>query len=280
LLDVSRACGPEREVLAQVVSAALPHASGLAPDHIMVVGATCRDLLHSALGHTSPNTATRDVDLALALSSWTAYRSLAAAFPRVGDSAIRFRIAGVDVDLLPFGGVEEPTGMVDPPARHAPFSVWAFEEIFNGALRLPLTPQLTVRLPTVAGFAAAKMRAWLDRSEWYEAKDARDLALVLHWYARSGQVADLLYETESGNAILIREGADLTLAAAHLLGSDVADALGSDRQRELLEDWPGDIEFLIRELVLHGGPPWPQENERRRHLVEALARGLAGEAAP
>jgi predicted nucleotidyltransferase len=56
--------------------------------------------------------------------------------------------------------------------------VWAFDEIHSGALPLVLSPELTIRIPTVAGFAAAKLGAWLDRAEWLEVKDAADLALI------------------------------------------------------------------------------------------------------
>ncbi len=48
----------------------------------MLVGALCRDVLHRRLGHTFTTTATQDLDLGLALSSWESYLSLAAAFLR------------------------------------------------------------------------------------------------------------------------------------------------------------------------------------------------------
>ena len=57
----------------------------------MVVGAGCRDILHSASGHSFTTAATRDLDLGLALTSWVAYRALAAAFPRISDTGIRRR---------------------------------------------------------------------------------------------------------------------------------------------------------------------------------------------
>lgn len=64
-------------------------------------------------------------------------------------------------------------------ARDQPLSVWAFEEIFASSLPLALTGALTIRIPTVAGNATAKLGAWLDRSEWHESKDAAGLALQL-----------------------------------------------------------------------------------------------------
>jgi predicted nucleotidyltransferase len=276
LLDLSNTRNGFLDPVARVVDAALRVTDELSPDEVMVVGAWCRDILHSALGHTFATIATRDLDLAIALSSWDEYRALAAAFPRVGDTGIRFRIADVDVDLLPFGDIEEPQGVVDPPARGKALSVWAFEEIFAASLHLSLSPTVSIHLPTVAGFAAAKLGAWLDRSEWREAKDAPDLALILHWYAASTDVHDRLYETPSGNEILIAEGTDVPHAAARLLGADIATAIGPARLTELLARWPGDTGLLIRELELRGGPAWPRDHQGRRSLLDALSRGLAG----
>jgi len=220
----------------------------------------------------------RDLDLALALSSWDGYRDLAAAFPQVGDTGIRFRITDVDVDLLPFGEIEDPQGIVEPPSRGETLSVWAFEEIFAASLPLALSPTTTIHIPTVAGYAAAKVGAWLDRSDWLEARDAADLALILHWHAENADVHNRLYETPIGNEILILEDTDVPLAAAHLLGADISATIGPARLAELLARWPGDAELLVRELVLRGGRAWPRELQRRRALLDALTRGLAGAA--
>ncbi len=240
----------------------------------MLVGAWCRNILHHALGHDFETTATRDLDLALALASWDAYRTLAATFPKVGHTGLRYRIAGFDVDLLPFGEIENPDGIVEPPTRESPFSVWAFAEIFAASLPLTLAFNLEVRIPTVAGFTAAKLGAWLDRSEYHETKDAADLALTLHWYSENRDTQDRLYDTVDGNDILITERADVQRAAANLLGTDVAGLIGPQRLPELLARWPGDAALLTRSLQLRGAPGWPAELARRQELVDALSRGL------
>lgn len=234
MLDLSKVSDGFLEPVARVVGAALEAADGLSADDIMVVGAWCRDTLHAALGHDFATTATHDIDLALALPSWDSYRTLTSSMPRVGDTGIRYRIAGLEVDLLPFGAVEDPEGIVEPPARGEPMSVWAFEEIFDASLRLELEDSFVVRLPSVAGFTAAKLAAWLDRSDWREAKDASDLALILYWYAESAPVRDRLYETTDGQGVLVAEGLDLQRSAAQLLGRDVADVIGPQRHQELL----------------------------------------------
>ena len=102
--------------------------------------------------------------------------------------------------------------------------------------------------------------------------------LALFWYFHSPEVSDRLYDRSSGQDILIHHGADLDLAAAHLLGDDIAATIGSVRQDELLRRWPGDADLLIRELTVSGGPPWPRETQRRRAILNALTRSL-GEGA-
>lgn len=280
MLDLSKTPTEFVDPIARIVDAALHAAHELTPADVMIVGAGCRDILHHALGHTFATTATRDLDLALALSTWDAYRSLATAFPRVGDTGIRFRIADVDVDLLPFGDIEDPVGIVEPPARGETLSVWAFEEIYAASLPFALTSTTTIRIPTVAGFAAAKLGAWLDRSHWRETRDAADLALILHWYAESADVHDRLYETPTGNVILLANATDVPLAAAHLLGVDVLAVIGSSRLTELLARWPGNLDLLIRELDLRTSPAWPHAAQRRLDLIESLTRGLTSDAVP
>ena len=276
MLDLASTPDELLHPIGHVLEAALPQAPGLRSEGVMVVGAACRDVLHHALGHRFATSATHDLDLALALSSWSAYLSLAAAFPNVGDTGVRFDIAGTMVDLLPFGDIEDPEGEVQPPTRGEPFSVWAFEEVFAAAQSLRLPTGATVRIPTVAGYAATKLGAWLDRSEWLETKDARDLALAAYWYEHSSEVGDQLYDTDAGNIALLAEDTDVPRAAAHLLGIDIAAIIGDRRLAELLARWPGDGDLLVREFTV-AGKAAPTE-PRRRALVNALTNGITQNA--
>lgn len=70
----------------------------------------------------------------------------------------------------------------------------------------------------------------------------------------------------------------MPIAAAHLLGADIAATIWPARLTELLARWPCEAGLLVRELVLHGGPAWPRDAQRRRTLLDALTRGLAGAA--
>ena len=274
MLDLTQVPEDFHAPAARVVETVLRASESLTARDVMIVGAWSRNILHRALGHTFATTATQDIDLALALASWEAYRELSAAFTQVGHTGLRYRIAGFDVDLLPFGDVEDPEGVVDPPSRDVPVSVWAFGEIFAASLPLALPLGVDARIPTVAGYAAAKLGAWLDRSVDHETKDAADLALALYWYAESHEVQERLYATSAGNETLIAEELDVQRAAAHLLGIDVAELIGPLRQSELLARWPGDAELLIANLQVRGEPAWPGDLTRRRELVDALTRGL------
>ena len=261
--------------IARVVEQMREHAPGIDPAQVMLVGAWCRDTLHASLGHDFETSATRDIDLALALSGWETFELLSNAFSPAGDTGVAFRIAGLIVDLLPFGELEDPKGIILPPTRGDVISVWAFAEIFNSSSRLVLSPSLAIRCPTVPGYTAAKLAAWLDRSEWGEPKDANDLALTAHWYVESKLVENRLFDTPHGQQFLVAEEVDFPRAAARMLGNDVADLVGPERLTELLARWPGDLDMLVRNFHIRTGPRWLDHQPRRLEVIDALTRGLA-----
>jgi predicted nucleotidyltransferase len=260
--------------VSRVVGAIREKAPGLADTDIMLMGAVCRDVVHAALGHAFLTRKTGDLDLALALRSWDAFDALAAEFPTVSDTGVRFRVCDVDVDLLPFGDVEVPAGSVSPPTRRESMSVWAFDELHAAALPLQLPGGVTIRIPTVPGYVAAKLGAWLDRSAYGEYRDAGDLALAMWWYSESQAIIDRLYGESS--EILTAESFDVDRSAARLLGCDVMATIGHERGEELLRRWPDRVSLLQGQLRVGVGIPavsWPSAT-RAAELVEALARGL------
>ncbi|SEB90627.1 Predicted nucleotidyltransferase [Nocardioides exalbidus] len=272
MLDLTAIPEGHLDLVRVVVEEVLKHAPDLATDDIMLVGAWCRDTMHVALGHTIDTRITHDVDLALGLREWATFDTLAAAFDPAGSSGVCFRIGGAKVDLLPFGSVESPKGEVVPPTREERLSVWAFEEIHQHSVPLRLGEGVVVRMPTVPGYAAVKLAAWLDRSEWLEPKDAMDLALAAYWYAQSTQVEDLLYDTHSD--LLEAEEFDVARSATRLLGREIVDLIGPARRDEVLSRWPGDVDQLITNFAPGAGTGWPGPAGRRRQVVDALTRGL------
>ncbi|AGL14206.1 hypothetical protein L083_0696 [Actinoplanes sp. N902-109] len=241
----------------------------------MVVGACCRDILQSSLGHDFTLRATADVDVGLAVANWAAYDELTDALTTCGNTGIRFQVAGMPADLMPFGPVEDPPGTVSPPARRESMSVWGFAEVFAAASPLPLGDDVVVRIPTTAGYAALKLAAWLDRSAYNEYKDASDIATVMYWYAESSEVDARLYETAHGQDVLVAEDLDSSLGAARLLGEDIAGVIGRDRLSELLKRWPGNKnDLLYQSMSVTNGPGWTASLDRRQALAEAVERGM------
>ncbi|WP_343996104.1 hypothetical protein [Nocardioides dubius] len=252
---------------------------GLDLDAVMLVGAQCRDVLHVGLGHAFGTRSSFDVDLGLALRSWDDHREVTQACGAPGANGIQYRVAGLPVDLLPFGEVEEPAGLVTPPERKEALSVWAFAEVYQESRSLPLGGSLHLRIPTVPGYAAIKLAAWLDRSAYGQYKDAVDLALVMLWYRNHEGMLDRLYEQHP--EVMADYDYDLTLAAAALLGMDAMQVVGAARAAELRARWPRTsraLEELAGELRPSGDEALPVEERlpraRRLELAAALADGL------
>lgn len=274
MLDLTSLPDGHLDPVTVVVEKVLELAPDLPAGQLMLVGAWCRDTMHAALGHSFPTRTTRDVDLALGLHNWDTYIAVADALDTSGETGIQFFVGGIKVDLLPFGPVEAPKGTVVPPTRSEALSVWAFEEIHRHSVSLRLSDHLTCRLPTIPGYTAVKLAAWLDRSAWYEPKDAGDLALSAFWYAESSHVADRLYDSPDGLDAFGAEDADLPRAAARLLGRDVIRLIGPARTAELTARWPGDLDMLVTNFAPGAGQIWPGLPTRRREIIDALTRGL------
>lgn len=242
-------------------------------DDILLVGAGCRDVLHAAFGHTFPARATTDTDLGIAVSDWTISRQIEARFPRLGSNGIRYRIAGIAVDIIPFGEVEDPEGISTPAARGEELVVFGFRDVYKRSLPLLLPSGRVIRLPQPAGYVALKMRSWLDRSLSYgHDKDAKDLALAAFWYQSASEIEDRLYESDGGFEVLREHEMDVDVAAVRLLGMDVADQLSPSNRRDLAQRWASrDLDGLARDFVLPAGGPTSPDLARRRVFVEQLS---------
>lgn len=273
--DLNRTDPDLLSIVDDVVAELLTRSTLLAADEVMVVGARCRDIFQSALGHSFPLRATTDIDLGLAVRNWTAYDELTDVLPTAGNTGIRFQVANTVADLMPFGPVESPPGTVTPPARHEPMNVWGFAEAFGSSLPLRLPNAGQIRIPTLAGYAALKLEAWLDRSAIGGYKDASDIGAVLYWYLQSPEIETFAYETGHGQDLLVQEELDFAAVASRHLGEEIGEVVGRERLPELAERWartPKDL--LYHHMTVMNAPGWPGSAERRRELVQAIERGL------
>ncbi len=156
---------PARLAVVDAIVTEVLGVTGADPGAILLIGAEARDVLHAAQGHTTALRGTTDVDIGIALSGWSAYEGVRQAFVPVGHTGIRFRIADMAVDVVPFGGVEDPRGLARPRGREDDaIVVFGFVEVMRRAWILPLPSGVGIRVPRAEGYAALKMRAWIDRS--------------------------------------------------------------------------------------------------------------------
>jgi len=79
-----------------------------------LAGATARDLLLEHAYSINPGRNTRDIDLALMVSDWSAFELLRSAllesgqFSPLGTSMHKLRFKGIyELDLIPFGAIEQ-----------------------------------------------------------------------------------------------------------------------------------------------------------------------------
>lgn len=244
--------------------------AALQADQIMLVGARCRDTLHAALGHTTVNRSTNDLDIGLALSDWRAQERVAAAFDKAGTNGIRYRVAGVAVDVMPFGPeIEDPSGISRPAHRQEGLIVFGFDDVFARSLTIELPRSgHRIRIPTPQGYAALKLRAWVDRSQYGEFKDAQDFATAVDWYEDWTLVEQRLRGADS--KVADRYFYDMPLASAHLLGRDIRDQLTEPNASDLLDRFL-DSDTARFAATLKGEPGNPG---RRNELLEAMVEGL------
>jgi len=235
-------------VVAELISAAKANETS-----IMVIGAHCRDLLHAAFGRTDLLRSTNDVDIALAVNGHSEYQKITSALPRSGTTDIRYSIAGVAVDVVPFGDIEDPAGTTSLPGRGESLDVFGFQEVFDQSIELLMPSGYRVRLPLPAGYAALKLKAWCDRSANGEYKDAADIATACGWYQQDNDIRASLYEPDTGHTdLLIRADMGVDLAALYLLGGDISEVLGKARVGELAAAWTRADREMLAEVLRPG----------------------------
>lgn len=155
-----------------------------------LVGAVARDLwLDAALG-SAPRRRTTDVDLAVLIAHEAEYDQLRAwlvaheQFNAPASSAfcLIHEPTGIQVDLMPFGGIADAEGCVQVAGQGlSRISVAGLAEVLASAAPVRVNEQITWQVVTLPGLVALKLLAWDDRGE-QRGKDGTDLRLILQHY--------------------------------------------------------------------------------------------------
>lgn len=237
----------------------------------MLVGARCRDIYQRKYRDRPASRTTYDIDFALAIENWGDFLTLQKEFPSSPRAWQRISVNGTPVDLVPFGEIENPPGEVSGDEGHV-LNVAGFREVFGKAEDLLLADQISVKIPSVPGFAGLKLHAWLDRWRMGQYKDASDLALILSWYeGDDDKLWDRYLEWGSEDYLGQTDG-----MAAELLGIEIGQVLGSDESLALLKRFENETDDALERFAeqLVAPPEHAHPLDRRALQVKALIEGL------
>ena len=242
-------------------------AEGVEP---LLVGAAARDLLLVHVYQQRVRRATKDVDFAVALTSWAAYEQLQKrlidhhGFRNDSRQVQRLFFAepgegcGTTIDVVPFGDLQvDKQTLLWPPEMDVAMTVAGFEEALHAAVEVELAADLVVKVASLPGLAVLKLFAWTDRRT-RDAKDAVDFFTVLCSYGAAGNFDRMTDQHQAWDRFFSLD-CDEEKTGAWLLGVDTRRIANAETMASLRE--------------LFGDPT------RREQLIDAMAsedRGIRG----
>jgi predicted nucleotidyltransferase len=166
---------------------------------ILLVGAMARDLLLYYAHGIKAARATEDIDLAFAVASWAEFENVRKTLlssnsflPHpVGAHKLLYQ-RHLEVDLIPFGGLENADGTITwPPHGDTIMSVLGFREALQSSIDVLLSSGQRIAVVSLPMLAVLKVLAWQARRNIEPRKDASDLMLILQKYLDAGQAERL-----------------------------------------------------------------------------------------
>jgi predicted nucleotidyltransferase len=189
---------------------------------ITVIGAAARDILIRHVVGSDPERATADVDIAIAVPSWKAVEQITAGLVRARRSHHTFVVHGVELDIVPFGGIETQDRTITWPNDHL-MNVLGFKEALATAVHVRLPGGATVAVASLPAQSLLKLLAWKDR-RFQSRRDAIDLRTIVQSY-HQGPYLDELYAR--CGPLLEKHGFDPAFAGAERLGGEAKLIIGS-----------------------------------------------------
>jgi predicted nucleotidyltransferase len=249
-----------------------------------VLGATARDIIFGALYDIPTPRATLDIDLALRIETWEQYTSLrdsmfdSKRYVQVtGQQQRMHHVNGAIVDLVPFGPLETPAGMIAwPPDQDIVMRTAGFEEALGSAIdvTIALDPEYTVKVCTPAALAAMKLIAWHENYP-LRRKDAEDLLFIMKEYVHAGN-EQRLYLSDAD--LLAGVNYSFEEASPRLLGRDIRGIVTSQTRSALLKildaELADDSQFRLLSDMSWAGLREERSQEGILMLLRQLRIGL------
>lgn len=150
-----------------------------------LVGAVARDVWMSAINGIPPSRITGDIDFAVFINDLGTYESLREyliekeGFIPVRDNAFVLLAHGVEVDLLPFGAIEDNSKVTMEGSVLTTINMPAFKEIYDDGLpQAELEDKHIFKFCTLPGIVILKLIAYDDRPE-NRRDDIKDISKIL-----------------------------------------------------------------------------------------------------
>ena len=190
-----------------------------------LVGAVARDVWMSGINKIAPRRATGDIDFAVLINDKGTYEALKKYLidkegfhPYKGNSFVLIWKDKTEVDLLPFGAIENEEGRVIADGLGLTnISLQGFTEVYEEGLpELDLEGEHQFKFCTLPGIVLLKMIAWDDRPE-KRRDDIKDISDILNHFFN-------MYDNEiweSHHDLFGKEDTDLKYIAARVMGREM-----------------------------------------------------------
>ena len=266
-VDLDRLALPHFETAVRVVAAQCQR-QGVP---FMLIGAIARDLLLNHLRDLGRGfRLTEDLDVSVMVPDWDAYHCIREGLlshPSVDatDMVHRLMVHHMAVDLVPFGGLEQPIGYIEWPSDSRVMDVSGYREAFHEAEQIGLG-DLVLRVVPLLAYVPMKVVTWRDRS--FE-RDALDICTILLSYY--DVAIDSIVETDTD--LFELEDGDQDFIGARAYGRHVTNSRSVSpgllgEMTRILE-----VETNRTRMAVSMGPTCHHDLERRLRLLDTLTEG-------
>lgn len=208
------------------------HICGVQNIPYFIAGATAREILIHHVYGRSIGRRTRDIDFAVFVEEWQRFDNLKVALTAAGAKTVkgnahRLVLEGIELDIIPFGGVTEANKIAWPPDREVVMAVDGFEEAFAHTVLITMQAGDEIPFCSLPGLALLKLFAWRDRG-MANGKDAVDLYKIISEY---GQIEN--ERAFENPAECDKRDWEIDRVGAFLLGNDIAMISSRDSMDEI-----------------------------------------------
>jgi len=244
-----------------------------------VIGAFARDLHLRHLNGIDIPRRTRDVDVAVAVGGWASYTALRDRLITehgFTDEDPKQKVqspGGVELDLVPFGGIENSSGQIHfPPDDRPEMTVLGLEEARRTAVSVTFDG-LSIEVVSLPALGLLKLITW-DQRPHERAHDAQDLCFILREYY-DVSIESILQKHAD---LFDEEAFSSPLASARAYGREIASLLQENDTLQnhvvrILERETSDVHQSSLADAMKSAGCYP-EYDLRFDSIAALLRGI------